>query len=132
MKRSPRQRTTHQRDHNAVVFEVGAEGGSLAIEEAMVDGTRLYIVSLDESALNEFLDDDDEPLVPFEVGRALTFDDALVMMDVYGWHHLFPCIIAEHVGDAVTRAFLARIEGHVVKERIHLDAWRRLLRRPSS
>jgi hypothetical protein len=129
MKRAPRRRIIHHRSPEAIVFEVGAEGGSLAVEESIVDGTRIFIVSLDESALNDLLDEDDEPLAPFEVGRALTFEDALVMMDVYGWHHLFPCIIAEHVRDAVTRAFLARIEGHVVKERIHLDAWRRLLHR---
>ena len=117
-------RKPHQRDPAAVIFEVGSEGGSLAVEERETEHGRCFIVSIDETTLNDLLGPDDEPLIPFEVGRALTFEDAIVMLDVYGWYHLFPCIVAPHVRDIVGRALAVRMSGAPVHDRIHLDAWR--------
>lgn len=120
-------RKPHQRDPAAIIFEVGSEGGSLAVEEREAEYGQCFIVSVDETTLNDLLGPDDEPFVPYEIGRALTFEDAIVMMDVYGWHYLFPCVVARHIRDIVGRALAVRMSGASVHDRLHLDAWRHCL-----
>jgi hypothetical protein len=78
-----------KKDTPEVVLEIGAEAGSLSIQRVRaLDGTRKFILIVDESALAEFLDKADQTDLVKRYPPVDTFEEALQFMDNYPWHKM--------------------------------------------
>ena len=84
-----------------LILTLGAEGGSLDIYEVQTVGSESpasnvlgaiteYVAIIDETTLNEFLDEGEEEYKPHEVGRLSQLKVLLEKLDKYMWHRLWP------------------------------------------
>lgn len=79
-----------------LILEVGAAGGSISLWSINTkDGKRSFIVTTDESTLQEFMDEEDAKGISFKSksARLDTFDDALVALGKYPWYRLHPLFV---------------------------------------
>ncbi len=84
-----------------LIMTLGAEGGSLDIyihqsissESPALDANEAiteFVAIIDETTLNEFIDDGETEFEPHEVGRFPHLKVLLQKLDKYTWHRLWP------------------------------------------
>lgn len=109
-----------------LVLEIGAAGGSLSVWSVTAkDGARSFFVVRDESTLKDFLDKEDGSGITYysKTGRLNSFTAALVVLDRYPWHRLYPSFVHQDFIDIVYAAVMSR-GGEEEANR-----WRRILER---
>lgn len=99
------QRAQSHSNEPETVLEIGAEGGSLAIVRQRNErGTWEYWCLRDETIMLDLLSEDDignrDDLYD-KSARMSCFEDALLRLDTYPWHSLYPMMVSDEFTDSV-------------------------------
>jgi hypothetical protein len=92
-----------------LVLKIGAAGGSLSVWTVNAeDGTQSFLVKRNESALKEFMTEEDADGIAFKskIGPLLSFDDALAVLRRYRWNRLYPMFVHEDFREPVLTAVM--------------------------
>jgi len=98
-------------DKQELVLEIGAAGGILSVWSVLAnDGSRSFLVKRDESALMDFVDEEDASSFTYcsETGHLRSFTDALTVLGRYPWHRLYPLFVHQDFSDPVLKAVVRR------------------------
>jgi len=92
-----------------LILEVGAAGGSLSVwSSTNKEGNRSFLVKRDESTLKELMDEKDAEGIEFTstTGQLQSFADALIVLEQYPWHRLYPMFVHHDFIDPVLAAVM--------------------------
>jgi len=109
-----------------LVLKVGVMGGSISVWLVNAkDGTRSFVVKIDESTLKEFMDEEDANGLSFKSETVLlhSFADALIALGHDPWHLFSPLFVHQDYIDPILTAVL-NLGGE--KE---VNRWRRKIER---
>ena len=102
-----------------VIVEIGAEGGSITLLGIRSQRGWLYSMSAEEWAL------EDEGGYGYDSNAVDTWEAALVLLDRYPWHKLYPLQVHSEFGPQIWSALEKRF-GSGATSKSNMDRWREL------